>query len=157
MPGFTPRSMSRRWLLATLTAMPLAAHEEWNSLHIVYSAKTSFTYPFDGRSPKVAAALLNHYPTTAPATIFTFSVNGQRMDGGGFSTFPNGGSIVAGPDEYGIASALTAGVYEGRVGPAPAVGETKEYTFQFVFALAPGAQPLPGTADSTNPDPDNRS
>src|SRR6186713_1121790 len=112
--------LPRALLLAALIGPSLQAHEEWNSLHIVYSAKTSFTYPFDGRSPKVAAALLNHYPTTAPATLFTFSVNGQRMEGGGFSTFPNGGSIVAGPDEYGIASALTAGIYDGRVGPAPA-------------------------------------
>jgi hypothetical protein len=130
-----------------------AAHEEWHGLHIVYSAKTAFTYPFDGRSPKIAAALLNHHATAAPATIFTLSVNGQLTDGGGFTRFPNGGSIVAGPDEYGIASAFTAGIYDGRAGPAPAIGETKEFTFQFVFALAPGAQPPPGSTTPINPDP----
>src|SRR5688572_6394227 len=141
--------------LMAFTAWPLSAHEEWNGYHIVYSAKSSYTYPFDGRSPKIAVALLNHHPTAAPATNFTFTVNGQRMDGDAFSTFPNGGSIVAGPDDFGIASALTAGVYDGRAGPPPAVGESKEYTFQFVFALAPGAQPPPGSHVSTNPDPAN--
>ncbi len=131
------------------------AHEEWNKLHIVYSAKTSFTYPFDGRSPKVAVALLNHYETTSPAATFSLSVNGQRMDGGGFVTFPNGGNIVAAPDNVAIASALTAGIYDGRAGPAPAVGETREYSFQFVFSLAPGAQPLPIAGTPSNPDPTN--
>src|SRR5262245_3561480 len=105
----------------------LRACEEWDTLHIVYSARTSFTYPFDARTPKIAVALLNHHETFAPATNFTFSVNGQRMEGGGFMTFPNGGSIVAAPEEFGIASALTAGVYDGRAGQAPALGETKEY------------------------------
>lgn len=146
-----------RGFLALLLAgsAGLNAHEEWNNLHIVYSAKSSFTYPFDGRTPKIAAALLNHYDTSAPATVFVFSVNGQPMEGSGFATFPNGGSIVISPDEYGIASALTAGVFDGRAGPAPAVGETREYTFQFVFALAPGAVPPPGSSVSTNPDPAN--
>src|ERR1044072_4991411 len=92
---------------------PLGAHEEWNNFHIVYSAKSSFTYPFDGRSPKIAVALLNHHETTSPAINFVFSVEGRRMEGGGFTTFPNGGSIVAAPEDYAIASALTAGVYDG--------------------------------------------
>jgi hypothetical protein len=150
------RFASRAGLAATgLFTRPLPAHEEWNSLHIVYSARTSFTYPFDGRSPKVAVALLNHYPVTAPATNFTFSVNGQLMDGTSFASFPNLGSIVAGPDEYGIASVLTAGIYDGRAGPPPAIGETKEYIFRWDFALAPGARPPPGTVVSNNPDPAN--
>lgn len=133
----------------------LHGHEEWNNLHIVYSARSSFTYPFDGRSPKIAVALLNHHLIPASPTLFTFTVNGQRPDAPGFMTFPNGGSIVIAPDDYGLASALTRGVYDGRAGPAPAVGETKDYTFQFVFALAPGAVPPPGAGAPTNPDPAN--
>src|SRR5688572_26684801 len=83
-----------RGLLALLALTPwLRAHEEWHQMHIVYSAKSSFTYPFDGRSPKIAVALLNHHETPAPATVFSFSVNGQRMDGSSFMTFPNGGPI----------------------------------------------------------------
>src|SRR3954463_5388148 len=118
------RMASGALALACLCGAGLRAHEEWNNLHIVYSAKSSFTYPFDGRSPKIAVALLNHYDIAAPATNFTFTVNGQRMDRKAFATFPDGGSVVAGPQEYGLASAVTGGVYDGQAGPPPAVGET---------------------------------
>lgn len=131
----------------------LRAHEEWHNLHVLYSAKAEFVYPFDGRTPKVAAALLNHYSVTSAEVGFTVSVNGQRQDSGGFASFPNGGSITIAPDDFGLATTLTAGVYDGRVGAAPAVGETKEFTFQWVFALAPGvaAPPVLGPPYVPNP------
>src|SRR4051812_28346706 len=96
------RRITRGMVAFGLMGGVLRAHEEWNNLHIVYSAKSTFVYPFDGRSPKIAAALLNHYDVPAPATNFTFSVNGQRMDGSAaspFPTFPNGGSIVVDAQE----------------------------------------------------------
>src|SRR2546430_6620585 len=80
------------------------AHEEWNDLHITFSSKTSFTYPFDGRTPKVGVALLNHHEDTSPEVTVTLSVNGQRQDAGGFTLFPNGGNIVVSPDDVGFAS-----------------------------------------------------
>lgn len=125
----------------------LRAHEEWNNLHITFGAKTAYVYPFDGRTPKVSAQLLNHHETATPQTTVTVMVNGQTMSGAGFTTFPNGGTIVVYPDNYFIASAFTAGIYDGAAGPAPAVGETKDYTFDLKFALAPGAQPAGGTAE----------
>lgn len=143
------------WCVLSVAAAltTVRAHEEWNNLHITYAARASFTYPFDGRSPKVAAALLNHYPTAGAPTVFTFSVNGARVDDPSLKTFPDGGAIVADPDNFGMASALTAGIYDGRAGPPPAVGETKEYTFQFVFALAPGVSAPPPSGAISNPDP----
>src|SRR5688500_9809906 len=119
-PLFRPLRLCSLFMTLAVT-LPARAPQEWHNLHTVYSANNAFPYPFDGRSPKVAAALLNHYPTAAPATIFTLIVNDQRMEGGGFTQFPNGGSIVAGPDEYGIASAFTGGIYDGRAGAAPAI------------------------------------
>ncbi len=135
---------------------PLRAHEEWHNLHIAYSAKSTFVYPFDGRTPKIAAALLNHYDVPSAETVFTFSVDGRPPPAGAFTTFPDGGSLVVDAQNFGFASALTAGVYDGRAGPAPAVGESKDYTFQFVFALAPGVPPpKPLAATPGNPDPGN--
>ncbi|MSU50590.1 MAG: hypothetical protein EXS37_16135 [Opitutus sp.] len=147
-----------RSLIALLALAPAAmhAHEEWNNLHITYSARAAYTYPFDGRTPKIAAVLLNHYDTLAPATVFSFTVNGRPPATGVFPSFPNGGNIVADPQNFGFASVLTAGVYDGRTIPAPTIGETKDYVFQFVFALAPGAvAPAPAGTGPSNPDPDN--
>lgn len=153
----------RRYLpfgLFALTAIsPLHGHQEWHNLHITYSAKSSFTYPFDGRSPKIGAALLNHYDVTAAETTFAFSVNGQRPAAPSFTTFPDGGNIVVAAQNFGFASALTTGIYDGHAGPAPAVGETREFSFQFQFALAPGVPPprtlatAPGNPDPGNTDP----
>ena len=128
-------------------------HEEWNTLHITYSSKSSYTYPFDGRSPKIGAVLLNHYDTVAPETTFTTSINGQRADSAGFTPFPNGGTLAVDPFNFGYATVTTFGVWDGRAGPAPAVGETKEYAFQFVFSLVPGAAPK--NSPTPDPDPDN--
>ncbi len=99
----------------------LVAHDEWNGLHIVFNSPAKFTFPFDGRSPKIATALLNHDTRLSPEIVLTaFRVNGQRQDAGGFAPFPNGGTIVVEPDAYGLASAWTAGVHEGAAGPAAA-------------------------------------
>ena len=142
-------------LLLLLGLTPLAAHEEWNNFHLIYSANFQYTYPFDGRTPKIAVAALNHHDAPAPAITFTFTINGTRPSAAAFPTFPDGGFVIAAPNDYGLASALTAGIYDGRAGPAPAVGETKDFVFQFVAALAPGESPPPGTVNSRNPDPDN--
>jgi hypothetical protein len=136
-----------------LATVPLCAHDEWNNLHIVYSAKAEFVYPFDGRTPKVAAALLNHYPVPSVEVVQTLSVNGQVQDTGGFTTFPNGGSISVAPDDYVLASVWTAGVYDVRAGAAPAVGETKEFKFRWVFALAPGVAAPPPLGGPVIPNP----
>ena len=148
-----PRGRTTRGALALLfTLTPLAlslptrlrAHEEWNNLHITFNSKDLFVYPFDGRSPKVAAALLNHHEFTSLEVKLALSVNGQRQDSGAFTPFPNGGNIVVSPNEYGIASVPSAGIYEGRVAPAPAVGETKTFTFDFVFSPVDPAAAEPG-------------
>lgn len=150
------RRQLRLPLLLLLAPFGIHAHEEWNNLHITYSVKAAYTYPFDGRTPKIGAVLLNHYDTPAPATVFSLSVNGQRQGPASFPSFPDGGNIVTDPQNFGYASVLSAPIYEGRVTPAPALGETKEYTFQFVFALAPGeVAPAPATNAPANPDPDN--
>ncbi len=143
--------------LLALSALPLLrAHEEWHNLHITYSAKSTFTYPFDGRSPKIGAVLLNHYDVTAAETTFTFTIDGQRPAAGAFATFPDGGSIVVDAQNFGYASVHTSGIYDGRAGPAPAVGESKEFVFRFDFALAPGVPaPRPLASTPSNPDPGN--
>lgn len=116
-----------------LGAGGLRGHEEWNNLHITFNSKDTFIYPFDGRSPKVGAALLNHHEFTSLEVKLALNINGQPA-GSGFTTFPDGGNIVVTPDDYGIASTPSGGVYDGRVGPAPAAGETKTVTFDFVFS-----------------------
>jgi outer membrane protein assembly factor BamB len=145
MPRLIP--FLRAALVLASSAARLCAHDEWNNLHLTFNSKDAFVYPFDGRSPKVAVALLNHNPTFSPEILLTLNVNGVRQDAGGFATFPNGGSIAVPPDDFGIASAWTAGVYEGRVVTPPAVGETKEFTFDFVFSLA--GPRAPGAVDHT--------
>lgn len=140
-------------LLAALAAAELSAHDEWYNLHVLYSAKSEFVYPFDGRTPKVASALLNHYPVQSAEVVFTLTVNGQRQDSGGFTSFPNGGSISIAPDDYALATTLTGGVYDGRVAPAPAVGETKTFDFQWTFALAPGVAEPPRLGVPMPPNP----
>jgi len=153
--------MARRHLLPrgllALCALPLLhAHEEWHNLHITYSAKAAFTYPFDGRSPKIGTALLNHYDVIAAETTFSFTIDGQRPPVGAFTAFPDGGNLVVDPQNFAFVSLPTAGIYDGRAGPAPAVGETKEVLFQFVFALAPGVPaPRPLATIPGNPDPGN--
>jgi hypothetical protein len=123
---------------------PAAAHEEWNNLHIVYSAKTDFVYPFDGRSPKVVFVLLNHHDETSRQVTFSVDVNGQpaTLGGGGFTTFPDGGNLVAAPNDYTFASTTTAGIYDGLMAAAPALGEKKTVSFDFHFVLAPGEVPI---------------
>ncbi|MCX6954365.1 MAG: hypothetical protein NTV51_19610, partial [Verrucomicrobia bacterium] len=147
-------------LFAFLATAELGAHDEWYNLHVLYSASTEYVYPFDGRTPKVAAVLLNHYPVTSAELVLTLSVNGLRQDAGGFTSFPNGGSISIAPNDYALATTLTAGVYDGRVAAAPAVGETKVFNFQWTFALAPGvaepprfSAPLPPNPLDPNTDP----
>lgn len=143
--------------LFALCALPLLhAHEEWHNLHITYSAKSAFTYPFDGRSPKIGTVLLNHYDVTAAETTFSFTIDGQRPPVGTFTAFPDGGHLVVDPQNFAFVSLPTAGIYDGRAGPAPAVGETREVQFQFVFALAPGVPaPRPLATTPGNPDPGN--
>jgi len=138
------RTFRTRIALAFALACGAAAHAhpEWNNLHIVYSANSAFTYPFDGRTPKVAAVLLNHYDTTSAEVTFTFSVNGVVQNASAFPQFPDGGSIVVNPNDVGYATALTGAIYDGRVGAAPAVGETKTVAFHYDFALA-GDNPPP--------------
>src|SRR4051812_9698829 len=103
------------WLLAsvlTLTAAALHAHPEWNNLHLVYSAAREFTYPFDGRTPKIAAVALNHHDTTSPEIAFTFSVNGVLQNTSAFPQFPDGGSIVVAANDSGFASVPTGAIYD---------------------------------------------
>lgn len=138
---------------ALLACARVAGHDEWHNLHILYSAKTEYVYPFDGRTPKVAVALLNHYPVSSAEVVFSLNVNGQRQDAGAFASFPNGGSIAIAPDDFALATTWTGGVYEGRVGAAPAVGETKEISFQWNFALAPGVAEPPRLTPPQAPAP----
>lgn len=138
---------------ARILALPLGAHEEWHNLHVLYSAKSEFVYPFDGRTPKIAAALLNHYPVPSAEVVFTLSVNGQRQEADGFTSFPNGGSIAIAPDDFGLATVWTGGVYAGRVAAAPAIGETKIFDFRWDFALAPGVAEPPRLAPPMPPNP----
>jgi hypothetical protein len=134
------------WLLAsvlTLTAaVALRAHPEWNALHLVYSAPTEFIYPFDGRTPKIVAVLLNHHETPSAEVTFTFSVNGALQSANAFPQFPDGGNILVPADEVGYASVPTGAIYDGRAGAAPALGETKSFAFHFDFKLA-GPNPPP--------------
>lgn len=139
--------------LVAIATLPLRAHEEWHNLHVLYSAKAEFVYPFDGWTPKIAAALLNHYPVPSAEVVFTLSVNGRRQDAGGFTSFPNGGSIAIAPDDFALATVWTGGVYEGRVGAAPAVGETKVWDFRWDFVLAPGVVEPPRLAPPMPPNP----
>ncbi len=145
-----------RWLLLALTASALLprahAHDEWNFLHLTPAARSEFVYPFDGRTPKVSASLLNHYTFTAPAVVFRLRVDGQLQPAADspFTVFPEG-ALVVGPDSFGYAHALTAAIFDGRAGPAPAVGQSRDVTFDFVFQLAPGISAPPG--QSTPPTP----
>jgi hypothetical protein len=149
-----PRIASAVALFAlTLATAPLCAHDEWFNLHIVYSAKAEYVYPFDGRNPKIAAALLNHYPVTSAEVVSTLSVNGQPQGTGGFATFPSGGSLVIDPDGYGLATVYTAGVYDGTAGAPPAVGQSKDVAFRWRFALAPGAAEPPRLGIPQPPNP----
>ena len=140
------RPLVRALLLAAamLGAATSRAHDEWNNYHITYSAPTQFVYPFDGRTPKIAVALMNHHPTTSPETRYTLRVDGQPQAGAGFRTFPEGGNLWAPPDGFALATALTRGIYETPGITPPALGQTREYTFDFVFSLAPGVQPPAG-------------
>ncbi len=132
----------------------LRAHDEWNNLHLVNSSKSELVYPFDGRSPKVAAAILNHYPVPSVEVTAALSVNGRTQTGvKGFTGFPNGGGITAAPDDYMLVTAWTAGVYDGAAGAAPAVGETKVFNFVWNFALAPGVTEPPRLAPPGAPNP----
>ncbi len=142
------------WLLAlACVTAPLHGHDEWFNLHVLYSAKTEYVYPFDGRNPKIAAALLNHYPVPSAEVVQTLTVNGQAQTGAGFTTFPNGGTIAIEPDGFGLATVFTAGVYDGLAGDAPAVGQAKEFKFRWVFALAPGVAEPPKLGLPTPPNP----
>lgn len=140
-------------LLAALTTPELCAHDEWYNLHVLYSAKTEFVYPFDGRTPKVAAALLNHYPVPSAEVVSTLTINGQRPEAGGFNAFPNGGSIAIAPDDYALATVTTGGVYDGRLTAAPTIGQTKDFNFQWTFALAPGVAEPPRLSPPQPPNP----
>src|SRR5882724_4129745 len=134
------------WLLASAMIFAgttaLRAHPEWNNLHLVYSAPREFVYPFDGRTPKIAAVALNHHEATSAEVKFAFSVNGVLQPASVFPQFPDAGNIVVPADDYANASVLTGPIYDGRAGAAPAVGETKSFAFHFDFALA-GDNPPP--------------
>ena len=144
-------------LFAAATA--LRAHPEWNDLHLVYSAPREFVYPFDGRTPKVAAVLLNHHLLPSAEVKFSFSANGTVQSAAVFPAFPDGGSIVVPPDEVGYATVPTGAIYDGRFGAAPAVGETKSVAFNFTFKLAGDNPPpdvltiVPGADNDTITDP----
>lgn len=131
------------------SALGARAHPEWNNLHLVYSAASEFTYPFDGRTPKIAAVALNHHDTFSPEITFTFSVNGVLQNTTAFPRFPDGGNILIAPQEIGFATVPTGAIYDGRAGAAPAVGETKSFAFHFDFALT-GASTGPNVITPSN-------
>ncbi|MEO5961729.1 MAG: hypothetical protein ABIR80_21660 [Opitutaceae bacterium] len=71
------RRLFRGPLALLLAGSPLCVHEEWNNLHLSYSALSEYVYPFDGRDPKIAVVLLNYHETTSPEVVVTLAVNGH--------------------------------------------------------------------------------
>lgn len=146
----TPRALAPlRATLATLCfvaatlAPALHAHDEWNNLHITNASRSEYVYPFDGRSPKIGASLLNHHETAAPAVAVTLLLDGQPAPAA-FRLFPEGTPIVVDPHNFGFATTPTAPIFDGLAGAVPAVGASRDVRFDFVFRLAPGAIPPPG-------------
>ena len=113
----------------------------WNSLHITPATPAQYVYPYDGRAPKIAVLLHNHDDDApAPAVLISaVRVNGAKIDPG--SDLSGAGPVVIGPLDVALPSLSAAGVWDGRYGTPPAVGETKTYHFEFDFTLAPGAVP----------------
>jgi outer membrane protein assembly factor BamB len=120
----------------------------WNGLHVTGGTPLEFIYPFDGRAPKVAATLHNHHDVDSPPILVkAVRVNGQPIDSS--IEISGAGPLIIPPNEYALPSFSAGGVYDGRFGPPPAVGETKIYHFEFEFMLAPGAIPSDPAAGPT--------
>jgi hypothetical protein len=139
--------------LVLLAACRLWAHGDddgsWNGLHITAGTQPQYFYPYDGRAPKIFALLHNHDDAipTPPVIISAVRVNGRAIDATG--DLSGGGPLVIAPLDVALPSLAASGVYDGRFGPAPAVGETKTYHFEFDFSLAAGATPLDADAPAT--------
>ena len=124
-----------------------ATEMTWQGLHFEYTGQTEYTNPYDGRSPKMSVRITNPTTTDSPAIVFSVAAVGlgnypDPLDSGGFATFPNGGVIALAPGETTVASCWTGGVYEDRFGNTPpALGTSKDYTFDFIFSLRDGAPP----------------
>jgi WD40 repeat protein len=133
--------------LALVWAMlPLHAAPVPNGLQFTYTGPSEFVYPFDGKQQSIRFNVTNTAATPTGVYALRISVNGSTNEYPGYAHFPNGSnfSLVAG--ESSIVSCWVQGVYE-NLGPTapPTVGESKQYTVDFVFTDA--SKPI-ATAES---------
>lgn len=107
-----------------------------DGLQFTYAGPAEFVYPYDGKQQSIRFNVTN---TAAASGVYSLrvSVNGSASEYPGYAHFPNGSNFSLAAGESSIVSAWAQGVYES-LGPTPppAVGESKEYTFDFVFTDA---------------------
>lgn len=115
-------------------------------LQFTYTGPAEFVYPFDGKQQSIRFNVTNTAAQASGVYALRISVNGSASEYPGYAHFPNGSNFSLAAGESSVVSAWTQGVYE-NLGPTPppAVGESKEYTFDFVFTDA--SRPI-ATADT---------
>src|ERR1051325_2173680 len=84
--------------------------ETWFGLHPTSGTQPEFVYPFDGRTPQIAAVLHNHHETLSPAIIVSaVRVNGIPLDAG--TEIFRAGPLVIPEFDYTLPGFPSTGVY----------------------------------------------
>ncbi len=127
-----------RFLLAAGCAESAPAQiTETRGLRFAYDGPAEFVYPWDGRHQSIRFTVANTAGAPSGVYALRIAVNGATNEFPGYAHFPNGSNFTLGVGEAGRVSCWAQGVYE-NLGPTPppATGESKDYTFDFIFTEA---------------------
>ncbi|MBK7003247.1 MAG: hypothetical protein IPH35_26010 [Rhodoferax sp.] len=124
-------------LFALLVSMPARTETVSGGFRFTYTGPSEFIYPYDGKKQSIRFSVTNTAATASTVYALRVSVNGSANEYPGYAHFPNGAKFSLAAGESSVVSSWAQGVYE-NLGPTtpPAVGESKEYTFDFVFTDA---------------------